>query len=99
MGCVGLELARWNPPPRRRQASVAPRPHPVRAAKVGDARVGADAGAREGDDVLALNDPSSDRLDALFEALFLGHGICSEGTSRAKDSVSESLVGAHAVSS
>jgi hypothetical protein len=46
-------------------------------AKVGNAGVGADACAREGDDALALNDPASDRLDLLFEALFLGHGATS----------------------
>ena len=69
MGRVGLYFARRNPPPRRRQAGFAPHPHPFRAAEVGKAGVGADARAREGDDVLAPDDPSSDRLDVLFEGL------------------------------
>jgi hypothetical protein len=75
VGCVGFNLARWNPPPWRRQAGVAPRPHAVRAAKVRDAGVGADASAREGDEVLALDDPPSDCADVLFKDLFVVHGI------------------------
>ena len=73
MGGVGPDLARWNTPPRRRQAGVAPRPHPFGAAKVGDAGVGTDARAREGDEVLALDYPSGDLLDVLFESLFAGN--------------------------
>ena len=46
------------------------------AAKVGDTRVGADARAHEGDNMLALDDPSSYCLDVLLEALFVGHGAC-----------------------
>jgi hypothetical protein len=76
MGCVGFDLARRNPPSWSWQPSVAPRPHPLGAAKVGDTGVGANACAREGDDVLAGNDPSSDCLDMLFEALFVGHAKC-----------------------
>jgi hypothetical protein len=87
VGCVGLDPARRNPPPWRRQAGVAPRPHPVGAAKVGDARVGADARAREGDDMLALNDPASDLLDVLF----VSHDGCREVTDVSEDSVSGSL--------
>jgi hypothetical protein len=41
MGCVGFDLARRNPPSWRWQPSVAPRPHPLGAAKVGDTGVGA----------------------------------------------------------
>ena len=78
MRCVGLDPAQWNPPLWRWQASVAPRPHAFGAAKVGDAGIGADARAREGDEVLAFNDPPSDCLDGLFEALFLGHAICPQ---------------------
>jgi hypothetical protein len=37
VGCVGRYLTRRNPPPRCRQAGIAPRPHSLRAAKVGDA--------------------------------------------------------------
>jgi hypothetical protein len=44
------------------------------AAKVGNAGVGADACACKGDNAFALDDPSSDCLDVLSEALFLGHG-------------------------
>jgi hypothetical protein len=68
VGCVGRDLARWNPPPRCRQSGVAPRPHPVGAAEVGDAGVGADARAREGDDVLGVDDPAGDLLDLPFAA-------------------------------
>jgi hypothetical protein len=74
VGCVGLELVWRNSPPWRWQASVAPRPHPVGATKVGNAGVGADACACKDDDMLAVNDPLSDYLDVLFEVLFLGHG-------------------------
>ena len=73
MGGVGPDLARWNTPPWRWKAGVAPRPHPFGAAKVGDAGVGADTRAREGNDMLTLGYPSSDRLDVLFEALFAGN--------------------------
>jgi hypothetical protein len=97
VGCVGLDLARWNPPPWRGQASVALRPHSVGAAKVRNAGVGADARAREGDNVLALNDPSSDCLDVLFEALFLGHSACPEVTGCSEDGVSGSLAEPHTV--
>ncbi len=61
-------------PGATRQAGVAPRPHPVWTTKVGDAGVGADAGAREGDEVFAAHDPASDGLDVLWEeVLFLSH--------------------------
>jgi hypothetical protein len=97
VGCVGLDLAQWNPPPWRWQASVAPGPHPIGAAKVGNAGVGADACAREGDNALGLNDPSNDGLDLLFEALFPGHGTCREATGSCEDGVSGNLAEAHAV--
>jgi hypothetical protein len=74
VGGVGLDLARRNSPSRPGKAGVTPRPHAVGAAKVGDAGVSADARAREGDDVLALNDPPSNRLNVLFETPFPGHG-------------------------
>ena len=57
---------------------MVPRPHPLGAAEVGDAGVGADACARKGDDVLAPYDPSSGCLDVLFEALLVGHGARRE---------------------
>ena len=38
-------------------------PHPVRAAEVGDAAVGADARAGEHDDPLGLVDPAADLVD------------------------------------
>jgi hypothetical protein len=63
VGCVGCDLVTWNAPLWCRQAGVAPRPHPVGAAEVGDAGVGADASAREGDDVLGVYDPTRDLLD------------------------------------
>ena len=66
VGCVWLDLSRRDPPGWRWKACVTPRPHPIRSAKVGDARVGADARTREGDDVPTLGDPSSDSLDMLF---------------------------------
>jgi hypothetical protein len=97
VGCVGLYLARWNPPPRRRQAGVAPRPHPLGAAKVGDAGVGADARAREGDDALAGDYPPGDRLDLLFETLLPDHGLCREATGSREDGVSASFDRGHAV--
>jgi hypothetical protein len=97
VGRVGFDPARRNPPPWRWQAGVAPRPHPLGAAKVGDAGVGADARAREGDDVLALNGPSSDRLDVFFESAFFGHGARREANGRSEDSVPGSLPGTHAV--
>jgi hypothetical protein len=37
--------------------------------------------------VIALNDPSSDCLDVLFEALFFGHGACREAIGRREDGV------------
>jgi len=88
VGCVGLDPARRNPPPWRRQAGVPTRPHPVGAAKVGDARVGADARACEGDDMLALSYPASDLLDVLF----VSHDGCREAPGVSEDSVSGSLV-------
>src|SRR5215218_734821 len=97
MGGVGLDLLRWNPPPGHWQASVAPRPRPLGAAKVGNAGVGADACACKGDNAFALDDPSSDCLDVLSEALFLGHGARHEATGSSEVGVSGSLAGAHAV--
>jgi hypothetical protein len=70
--CVGLHLSRWHTPPRCRQASVTPRPDALGAAEVGDARVGADACPREGDRVLALDDPMGDRPDVFIEAIHVG---------------------------
>jgi hypothetical protein len=96
VGGVGLDLVRRNPSPWRLQASVASRPHSFGAAKVGDARVGADARAREGDDMFALIDPSGDRLDVLFEALLLGHGLAmssDESTGKREDVVSSGGAG------
>ena len=84
---VGLDQARRNSPSWRGQAGVAPRPHPVGAAKVGDARVGTDARAREGDDMLALSDPASDLLDVLF----VSQDGYREATVVSEDSVSASL--------
>jgi hypothetical protein len=52
MGGVGPYLIRWDAPPWGRKSSIAPRPNPLGTTKVGDARVGADAGASKGDDVL-----------------------------------------------
>ena len=72
MGCVGLDPAWGNPPPWCWQAGVAPRPHSIGASKVGDAGVGTDTRAREGDDALGTDYPSGDRLDLPFAALFLG---------------------------
>ena len=99
MGGVGPDLARWNTPPRRRQAGVAPRPHPLGAAKVGDAGVGADARAREANDMLALDYPSSHLLDVLFESSFLGHGSRFDAPGRVEDGVSNSLAGVCSVNS
>src|SRR5918998_4233406 len=76
MGRVWLDLVRGDPPPWRRQPGVAPRPHPVGTAKVGDAGVGADARPRESDEVLALDDPPSDLPFLLVDGLFTGHAVC-----------------------
>lgn len=73
MGCVGLDPAWGNPPPWCWQAGVAPGPHSIGASKVGDAGVGTDTRAREGDDALGTDYPSGDRLDLPFAAFFLGH--------------------------
>jgi hypothetical protein len=75
VGCVGSDLSRWSAPPWRRQAGVAPRPHPIGAAKVGDAGVGTDACPRKGDRVPGLDDPSSDCLYVLVEALPVSHAV------------------------
>jgi len=81
VGCVGLDLARENPPPWCWQAGVAPSPHSIGAAKVRDAGVGTDTSAREGDDALGADYPSSDRFDLLFAVLFLGHVFTREADS------------------
>lgn len=73
VGGVGLDLARRNPPLRSWQPGIAPRPNPVGAAEVGNTGVSADACTCEGDNMLALNDPASNGLDVLLEALFLSH--------------------------
>ena len=73
VGGIGLDLARRNPPLRSWEPSIAPRPNPVGAAEVGNTGVSADACTREGDNMLVLNDPASNGLDVLFEALFLSH--------------------------
>ena len=96
VGGVGLHLVWRNPPLRRWQAGVTSRPHPARTAKVRDAGVGADASAREGDNVLALNDSASDGLDVLLEALFLGHDAPPQGTHRSDVGVSGNRARAHA---
>jgi hypothetical protein len=75
VGGVGLDPVRRHPLPRRRQAGVPPRPHALGTAEVGYAGVGADARASEGDDVVALDDPPSDRLDLLVEAVHDGFPI------------------------
>src|SRR5215218_2171727 len=72
MGSVRLDPVRRNPPPRRRQAGIPPCPHALGTPEVGDAGVGADARAREGDDVFALDDPPSDRFDVFVEAIHDG---------------------------
>ncbi len=59
-GCVGRDPVAWNPPPWRGQAGVTPRPLPIGAAKVRDAGVSTNARAREGDDVLGVDDPAGD---------------------------------------
>ena len=74
---VGPDLARGNTPSRRREAGVAPGPHPVGATEIRDAGVGADACAREGDQVLALNYPLSYCLNLLFQELSFVHDVCS----------------------
>jgi hypothetical protein len=63
VGCVGRDAITRNPPPRGGQAGVASGPDTIGAAEVGDARVGADAGAREGDDVFGADDPTRKMLD------------------------------------
>src|SRR5215213_4163218 len=75
VGRVGRYLTRRNPTFWCRQTGVAPRPHPLRAAKIGDARVGADTSAREGDHVLGPGDPPGDLPDVPLEGLFVGHGL------------------------
>jgi hypothetical protein len=67
VGCVGSDLVARNPPLRRGQAGVASGPHPVGAAEIGDAGVSADAGARKGDDVLGVEDPTRELLDLALE--------------------------------
>jgi hypothetical protein len=75
MGCVWRYFIRRNPPPWCGKSSVAPRPHPLRATKVGDARVGADACTRKGDQVTAFGDQPGDLLHVALEALLTGHVI------------------------
>jgi hypothetical protein len=79
VGGVGLDLAQGYAPPRRRKSGVAPRPHALGAAKVGDAGVGADARAREDYGVLALGDPPSNRPDVFVEAIHVGFLIAYSG--------------------
>jgi hypothetical protein len=69
---VRLDSVRRYSPAWRRKSRGASRPHPVGTAEVGYAGVGADARAREGDDVVALDDPPSDRPDVLVDAIHYG---------------------------
>jgi hypothetical protein len=98
VGCVGLDLARRDPPPWRWKACVASCPYTLGTTKVWDARVGADTRAREGDDILGPSDPPGDRLDVL-EALFVCHAIAREAAARGEDGVSSGLGGARSVNS
>ena len=75
VGGVGLDLTNRDAPRWRGQACVAPRPDPIRAPKIGDAGVGTDAGAGEGDYVRGLEDPVRDGLDGLLKAQFGGHAV------------------------
>jgi hypothetical protein len=69
VGRVRLDSARRYSPAWRRKSRGAPRPHPVGPTKVGDAGVGADTRPRKGYDVVALDNPPSDRFDLLLEAV------------------------------
>jgi hypothetical protein len=73
---VGFDLVRLDAPLGRREASIAPRPYPVRAAKIRDAGLGADACTREGNNMLALEEPLGDRRDVLFRVLLVSHDAC-----------------------
>jgi hypothetical protein len=66
VGGVGHDPVARNAPLRCWQAGVTPRPYSVRAAEVGYARVGADAGTRKGDDVIGVDDPTRDLLDVFL---------------------------------
>jgi hypothetical protein len=79
VGWVGFDLARGDAPPRHRKSGVAPCPHAVGAAEVGDAGVGADARTREDYVVLALNDPPSDLPDVFVEAIHVNFLIAYSG--------------------
>ena len=80
VGWVGFDLARWDLPPRRRQASITPRPHSFGAAEVGDSGVGTYACAREDYVVLTLDDPPSNLPDVFVEAIHVGFLIAYSGT-------------------
>jgi hypothetical protein len=100
VGGVGPDLSRRNPSPWRRQPRIAPRPDPVGAAEGGDAGIGADASAGEGDGVLGLDDPSGDRLDVLLGGPVLGHNIrCEAAASSGEDNVSDVLARAPSINS
>jgi hypothetical protein len=62
VGFVWRDLVAWNAPPWGWQTCVTARPDTIGAAEVGDAGVGANAGAREGDDALGGDDPTRDLL-------------------------------------
>src|SRR5262245_25239216 len=63
---VGADLIGPYLPSRRGQAGVAAGPDTVGPAEVRDATIGADAGAREGDQVLTFEYPLGDQLDVLL---------------------------------
>jgi|SRR5215217_2950425 hypothetical protein len=79
VGGVGLDLAQRDTPPWRGKSRVAPCPHAVGAAEVGDTGIGADTCAREGDDVLAFDDPPGDRPDVFVEAIHVSFLIAYSG--------------------
>jgi hypothetical protein len=80
VGWVRFDLARWDLPPRRWQASITPRPHSFGTAEVGDSGVGAYACAREDYVVLTLDDPPSNLPDVFVEAIHVSFLIAYSGT-------------------
>lgn len=72
---VRLDLAGGNTPAWRGESGIAASPHAVGTTKVRDAGVCADARARKGHQMLAVDYPTGDCLNPFFEELCFVHEV------------------------